>query len=93
MIVGVLTVELAIFDAQSLKDKRRVILSLRQRMSQRFNVSVAEVAYNDSPKRSRLGVAIVSDDSRAVHAQFDKVVELVRKMGGLTLLDYSRELF
>ncbi len=41
MIVGALTVELAIFDAQCLKDKRRVILSLKEKLRNRFNVSVA----------------------------------------------------
>ena len=92
MIVGVLTVELAIFEAQTLKDKRRVIAGLKQRMRDRFNVSVAEVAYRDAPKRCRLGVALVSQESRSIHAQLDKVIELVRRTGGLSLLDYTREL-
>ncbi|MGB2984465.1 MAG: DUF503 domain-containing protein [Phycisphaerae bacterium] len=92
MIVGVLTVELAIFDAQSLKDKRRVVASLKQKLRDRFNVSVAEVGYMDAPKRCRLGVVLVSRESRPVHSQLDKVVELVRRTGGLSLLDYKREL-
>ena len=45
MIVGVLTVELAIFEAQSLKDKRRGIQSVKQKLRNGFNVSVAEVGY------------------------------------------------
>ena len=92
MIVGVLTVELAIFDAQSLKDKRRVVASLKQKLRDRFNVSVAEVGYMDAPKGCRLGVVLVSRESRPVHSQLDKVVELVRRTGGLSLLDYKREL-
>lgn len=92
MIIGVLTVELAIFDAQSLKDKRRVIGSLKQKLRDRFNVSVAELAYADAPKRCRLGVVMVSQRSRLVHSQFDKIVDVVRRTGGLSLLDYEREL-
>ncbi len=95
MIVGALTVELAIFDAQSLKDKRRVILSLKERLRNRFNVSVAEVGYQDTPKRCRLGVAIVSSGtggSRVIHSQLDKVVDMVRVTRGLSLLDYERRL-
>ena len=92
MIVGVLTVDLMIFDAQTLKDKRRVISSLKQRLRNRFNVSVVEVAYGDAPKRCRLGVAMVSQESRVVHSQLDKVVEVVRRTGGLSLLEYHREL-
>jgi hypothetical protein len=93
MIVGVLTVEVAIFEAQSLKDKRRVILGFKQRLRNRFNVSVAEVGHGDSHKRCQLGIAMVSGDSRGVHSQFDKIVDMVRATAGLTLLEYEREVF
>ena len=93
MMVAVLTVELAIFDAQSLKDKRRVIHGLKQRLRNRFNVSVAEVAHTELKKRCRLGIAIVSIESRPMHSQLDKVVEAIRHTRGLTLVDYQRELF
>ena len=92
MIVGVLTLELAVLDARTLKDKRRVLQSIKQRLRNAFNVSVAEVEFNDSPKRCRLAVALVSQAARPIHAQLDKVVDLVRRCGGLTLLDYEREL-
>ena len=92
MIVGVLTLELAIFDAQSLKDKRRVIQSVKKKIANRFNVSVAEVAHADAAKRCRLGLAMVSTDSRMIHSQLDKIVDVVRACGGLTLLDYDRTL-
>ena len=92
MIVGVLTLEMAIFDARTLKDKRRVIKGFAQRLRNRFNVSVAEVAYHDSPKRCRLGIAIVSVDSRNAHSQLDKIVDMVRVTAGLTLVDYERTL-
>ncbi len=92
MIVGVLTVELAIFDAQTLKDKRRVIVSLKQKLRNRFNVSVAEVAYTNAPKRCRLAVVMVSGEARRIHSQLDKLVDLVRRTGGLSLLTYEREL-
>ena len=92
MIVGVLTIELAIFDARTLKDKRRVVHGVKQKLRNRFNVSVAEVAYGDSPKRCRLGIAMVSKEARPLHSQLDQLVDLIRSVGGLTLLDYEREL-
>ena len=92
MIVGILTIELAIYDAHSLKDKRRVVVSLKERLRNRFNVSVAELGYMDTPKRCRLGVALVSRESRAVHSQLDKIVDVVRRAAGVSLLDYEREL-
>ena len=93
MNVGVLTVELAIFDARTLKEKRRVTQGFKQRLRNRFNVSVAEVAYGDSPKRCRIAVAMVAKESRPLHSQLDKIVDMVRRTGGLTLLDYDREFF
>jgi uncharacterized protein YlxP (DUF503 family) len=92
MIVGVLTVELALLEAQTLKDKRRVILSLKQRLMNRFNVSVAEVGYPNSAKRCRLGVAVVAGDSRGAHSQLDQLVDVIRRTMGLTLIDYERRL-
>ena len=64
MILGVLTVDLAIMEARTLKDKRRVILSVKQRLRNVFNVSVAEVDFLDTPKRCRLAIAMVSRESR-----------------------------
>ena len=93
MISGVLTLELAIFEARSLKDKRRVIQSVKQRLRNTFNVSVSEVAYLDSPKRCRLAVAMVCREVRPLHAQLDKIVDHIRGSGGVTLVDYDRQLF
>jgi len=93
MIVGLLTIDLAIFEAQSLKDKRRVIRGLKERIRGRFNVSVAEIGHANAAKRCTLGVAMVAESARPMHGQFDLIVELVRTVGGLTLVDYQREFF
>jgi uncharacterized protein YlxP (DUF503 family) len=92
MIVGVLTIDVAIFEARSLKDKRRVIQSVKEKIHNRFNVAVAEVAHGDSAKQCRLGIATVSNESRQVHSVLDNIVDLVRNVRGLTLLDYDRRL-
>lgn len=90
--VGILTVDLAIFDAQTLKDKRRVLQGFKQRLRNEFNVSVDELAYGDSPKRSRIGAAVVGRSSSNLHSQLDKIVDQVRRTPGLTLLEYEREI-
>ena len=91
MMVGILTLDVVLPDAHSLKDKRRVIQGLKQRLRNRFNVSVAEVDSADAARRCRLAVAMVGGASRPLHAQMDKIVDLVRHTGGLTLLDYEQE--
>jgi len=92
MIIGVLEVDLALFEAQTLKDKRRVISSVVQRLHNRFNVSVAQVDYLETPKRCMLGVVTVANESRHVHAVLDKIVDSMRHVAGLTLVDYTREI-
>jgi len=90
MIVGVLTVDVAVLEARSLKDKRRVIKSIKDRVRNRYNVSVSEVDDQDMMKRSRLGMAMVAVETRAVHSQFDQIVDLIRSTRGATLIDYER---
>ncbi len=58
--LGVLTMELRIEHAQSLKDKRQVVKSLKDRLRRKFNVSVAEIADNDVHNSAVIAVAIVS---------------------------------
>lgn len=91
MTIGVLTLELRVPDAQSLKDKRRVIQSVKVRLRNTFNVSVAEVGHLDHRQRCRLAVAMVSRETRPLHSQLDKLVDLVRRSVNLTLIDYERE--
>ena len=93
MIVGVLDVDLIISDAHSLKDKRRIIKGLKERVRHRFNVSVSEVEFADKMRRSRLGVAMVAESARPVHTQFDKIVDLIRVTGGVSLVEYERTFF
>ncbi len=93
MIVGVLRIDLAVYESHSLKDKRRVVRSIKDRIAGRFNASVAEVGALDSRQRVELGVAVVGTETSSIHAQLDKIVELVRRQGGASLLDYERETF
>lgn len=67
MIIGSCQVDLMIYEASNLKQKRQVIKSLIERLRSRFNISVAEVADNDIWQRSTLGFCCVSNSSR--HAQ------------------------
>ncbi len=79
-------------DAMSLKDKRRAIKSIKDRIANRFNVSVAEVGLLDSRRQAQLAVALVSNDSGFTQSCLSKVVNLVQRMVKLELLDYSIEM-
>ena len=92
MTVGVLQLELSIGDAMSLKDKRRVILSLKDRIAHGHNVSIAEVGALDSHRRSIIGIAMVANDRGYVEGGLSKLVDFVRTVPSVDLVDYQIEL-
>jgi uncharacterized protein YlxP (DUF503 family) len=67
VVVGVISWELHLAGCHSLKDKRRVIKSLKDRLHSRYNVSAAEVDHQDAWQRAALAVSVVSGNQR--HAQ------------------------
>jgi len=93
MVVGTLNLKLAIFGAYSLKDKRRAVNSLKDRLKSRFNVSVAEVGSLDRWQQAEIGVALVANDGQFVRSVLDKLVEYVRQDTWTSLVDCEREIF
>ncbi|MFO7311592.1 MAG: DUF503 domain-containing protein [Bacillota bacterium] len=92
MIVGVVRLELFIRESDSLKDKRRILSSLIQRIRHRFNVSIAEVGGHDLWRRATLGVALVTNDRRYAEQVLSTIVEFVGRSADVELTDYSIEL-
>jgi len=92
MIIGVLSLQISVFDAMTLKDKRRVIKSLKDRIRNKYNVSIAEVDNNDNIRTSVLGVALVANKSRFVESVLSDIVNFVRNNTRSTLIDYNIEL-
>jgi uncharacterized protein YlxP (DUF503 family) len=89
MIVGILQIELAIPDAFSLKDKRQVVRSLKDRIAHGHNVSVAEVGALDEHRRAIIGVTMVGNDKPYIEGGLSKIVDLVRMTATASLLDYQ----
>lgn len=73
MFVGVLTLQLQIHHADSLKDKRSVVNSLLDRIRSRFNVSAAQMDQHDLWQSATLAVAVVSNDAATVHTVLNHV--------------------
>jgi uncharacterized protein YlxP (DUF503 family) len=92
MVIGVLQLEIGVGDAMSLKDKRRVVKSLKDRIAHAHNVSIAEVGALDEHRRAVIGIAMVSNDSRYVEGALSKLVDFVRSVPGVDLMDYQIEL-
>jgi hypothetical protein len=89
MIVGVLQVELTIPSAHSLKAKRQVLRSLKDRIRNNFNVSVAEVAENDQWQSAGLAVVVASNDKRFANKVLSKVVDFIGDSRDIIVEDYQ----
>ena len=76
-VVGLIRWQLSIPGCHSLKEKRMVVRSLKDRIRHRFNVSVAETAYQDVWTRAELSVAVVSEERAFADTVLDKVNQLV----------------
>jgi len=71
----VLTLELQISEAHSLKDKRHVVKSLKDRLRSKFNISVAEIDGQDTWQRSVIAAVTVSGD----HERAEQVLQAVER--------------
>jgi len=89
MVVGVLQVELSIDGAASLKDKRRVILSIKDRLHREHQVSVAEVARQDDCATAVLGIALASSAVGVCQSVLDRIVDKLQKERDCCLEDYT----
>ncbi len=84
-------IDLRIPYAQSLKDKRQPVRSLKQRLKNRFNISIAEVDALDEWKRAVLGVTMVSNDKRYLHKQSSLIEQAILEITELELVAFNCE--
>ena len=92
MIIGVLQFELVIHDSQSLKDKRRVVRSVKDRLHREHQVSVAEVAAQDTLNLAVMGLALVGTDGRYVGQTLDRITEKLRSLHDAEVGSFTRQL-
>ena len=92
MVIGVLRVRLFISDAQSLKDKRRIIKSLIERIKNKFNLSVAETGLLDAWNDSELGLVCVSNEAAHSDRMMSSAIEFIENNGWVEITDACTEL-
>jgi uncharacterized protein YlxP (DUF503 family) len=76
-------------ETSSIKDKRRVVHSLRDRIQRKFRVSCAEVDLNDSLRFCQLGAAIVSNSRSYGEAVMQKAMLLIEDSGEVRVHDFQ----
>lgn len=77
MIIGAAIVECIIYDAHSLKEKRAVLQRIMTRLKQKFNVSVAEVGYQDVWQRAKIAIAAVTGGRTATEQELQNALRLI----------------
>ena len=93
MVVGLITWELHLDGCQSLKDKRQILRSLKDRLHQRFNVSAAETDHQDLWQRAELSACIVTTDRCHAEEVLRSADRLVEGANGARILDTATNYF
>ncbi len=91
MPIGLLTLEIHIPDARSLKDKRQVIRSLKDRLRGRFNVAIAELDHQDTWQRALVGVVSLSSDVAHLEQSLQAVFAESERLLGRDLISHQIE--
>lgn len=91
MPIGLITLEIHIPDARSLKDKRQVLRSLKDRLRGHFNVAIAELDHQDLWQRSVVGVVAISAEEHLLKQSLAAVVEESERVLGRDLIAHEIE--
>lgn len=93
MRIGALRINLEVIDSASLKDKRMVIKSLKDRIRNRFNVSISEIDEQDKWQRSTIGIVSVANDSEFLDTMINKILDYISEEKSVYILNSERNIF
>jgi uncharacterized protein YlxP (DUF503 family) len=93
MQIGLLTLEIHISDAQSLKDKRQVLRSLKDRLRAHFNVAVAELEHQELWQRSKIGVVSISGNGKHLEESLNAIAAESERLLGRDLVSQEIDYF
>lgn len=93
MIIGSANIEITIGGVNSLKEKRAVIKSIINRIKAKFNVSIAEVGYNDKWQHSIIGICCVSNETSHANSMISNVINYIYNDGRVIIISENIEIF
>jgi uncharacterized protein YlxP (DUF503 family) len=92
MVVGIVRLELHLPAARSLKDKRQVVRSMKERLRERLRAAVAEVEFQDLWQRAAIGIAVVAADGGQVRELLNSARNIVEQYAQAQVLDWQETL-
>ena len=90
MVIASAVWDLNLPGCSSLKEKRSILRSLKDRLRNKFNVSVAETAFQGVHKRAQLAIALVASDGRYAESVLDKLDSFVERNGGAVIVSVQK---
>lgn len=93
MLVGVCELELFIHTSNSLKEKRFVVKSIKDKVMRKFNVSISEVKYLDKWQLAGLGIAMVTNEQEMIRHTFDEIIKLIESKGEAEIVSQSMQMY
>ncbi len=93
MNIGTLKIEFRLHGVSSLKEKRGIANSLKQKLRNKFNVAVAETDSQDSLHSLELSVVTVSGDFQRIQSILSKGLAMIEAISGEEIVDVQTEVF
>jgi uncharacterized protein YlxP (DUF503 family) len=91
MIIGLLTLDLLIPPCGSLKEKRTTIKSIKDKIRNKYNVSIAEIDFQDKWQRARIAVVQVGNDYQYIEKNLNSVFKIIDTYGIIEITNHSVE--
>ncbi len=91
MHVGLLIIDCFLGNSMSLKDKRRILSSITERLRRSFNIALCEIDYQDQWQRSKIAVVLVNTEWRVIQQSQSKIVNLIEKDRRINVLNANIE--
>lgn len=92
MTVGISSFEVHLPSSRSLKDKRRIVKSLIDRIHQRFRVSITETDFHDLHQRAEISMAVVTNGESEMERRMEEVRNLVEAVPDLYLTRWDPQI-
>jgi uncharacterized protein YlxP (DUF503 family) len=89
MIVGILEFEIRIHSSNSLKEKRLVLKSLKDRLKNKFNLSVAELDFQEKWQRSKIGIAVIGNQHSFVENSLHQIFQFIDNADSFEITTYN----
>lgn len=86
MNIGLMIVDCYLSESLSLKDKRRILLSLFERLRKSFNIALCEVEYHQQWQRSKLAIVLINTDWRMLQHSSNKILDLIESDRRINIL-------